>query len=298
MECHRDIWGGRKQLDRVMAKNNSANKHFNTISYNLSGNLILAGGNSPYICIYDVNFGLMMKKFKLTNNRSLDGILQILNSGANKDDLDNNEKDYDSQDSEWEKEETGITIGKSVKEKKKFNLPIKISKVIFSGTNRNFYIACSEGIFSYSLDSLSDLTINKELLIDENVSPQKAVIAFQNKNFSQAICYSIYLQSHELLEKFINNIDMKEADIIITKLPLSCCLMLCDFLAKKLETDGMIELNMTWVNSLMQSRYMELKNIKDKKSFLNLKKVVMKYYTGIVKMLEENENIIEFILDQ
>lgn len=298
MDCQRDIWGGRRQQDRVTYKNNPINKHFNSVSYNLSGNLVLAGGNSPYVCLYDLNFQILLKKFKLTSNRSLDGILHILNSGANKADLDNYDYENESNDSDYEKtNKSVVTINKSVKEKKSFNVPIKITKVLFSYSNRSFYIASSEGIYVFSLDNTNS-TLGGAMSIDENVSPQKAVIAYLDENYVQAITYATILQSSDLLTKFINNIDLKNAEIIVSKLSLSCLVSLCDFFMKKIESDSLIQLNLKWILSIFKTRYRELKSIKDKKVFVGFNKLISKYYNGLIGVMDENSYTIDYILDQ
>ncbi|ODM97316.1 Periodic tryptophan protein 2 [Orchesella cincta] len=44
---------------------------FQTISYSADGNLVLAGGKSPYICIYDAVHQVIVHKEEITRNRSL-----------------------------------------------------------------------------------------------------------------------------------------------------------------------------------------------------------------------------------
>jgi periodic tryptophan protein 2 len=41
---------------------------------------VIGGGNSKNICFYDIRHRLMLRRFAVTNNRSLDGVLAILNS--------------------------------------------------------------------------------------------------------------------------------------------------------------------------------------------------------------------------
>ena len=62
-----------------------ANKFYKTIAYTADGEYILAGGNSKYVNLYDIKTRLLMKKYLLTSNRSLDGILKKLNSKGVKD---------------------------------------------------------------------------------------------------------------------------------------------------------------------------------------------------------------------
>jgi periodic tryptophan protein 2 len=70
-----DITGGRKLYDRRTADNNANSKYFTSISYTIDGTCIIAGGNSKYICIYEISQQILLKKFQLSYNRSLDGVL-------------------------------------------------------------------------------------------------------------------------------------------------------------------------------------------------------------------------------
>jgi hypothetical protein len=44
------------------------------------GAAVLAGGESKHICIYAVRGGVLVKKYTVSRNRSLDGVLDMLNS--------------------------------------------------------------------------------------------------------------------------------------------------------------------------------------------------------------------------
>lgn len=75
IDGRRDIAGGRKINDRMTANNNAASRYFSSISYSADGSYIIAGGNSKYVCIYEVSQHILIKKFQISHNRSLDGVL-------------------------------------------------------------------------------------------------------------------------------------------------------------------------------------------------------------------------------
>ena len=66
IDCKNDISGGRLRDDRVSAKNSTKNKHFNTLSISPNGEYVIAGGNSKNICLYDIRYKLLMKRFAVT----------------------------------------------------------------------------------------------------------------------------------------------------------------------------------------------------------------------------------------
>ena len=45
IEGQRDIAGGRKENDKLTADNNSASRHFTSVTYSADGSAVLAGGN-------------------------------------------------------------------------------------------------------------------------------------------------------------------------------------------------------------------------------------------------------------
>ena len=75
IDCKDDIAGGRLREERVTANNSSRNKHFNSVAISPNGEFVIGGGNSKHICLYDLRYKLLMKRFAVTQNRSLDGVL-------------------------------------------------------------------------------------------------------------------------------------------------------------------------------------------------------------------------------
>ena len=75
IDGRRDIAGGRKMNDRMTSDNNASSRYFTSVCYSADGSCILAGGNSKYVCIYEISQQMLLKKFHVTYNRSLDGVL-------------------------------------------------------------------------------------------------------------------------------------------------------------------------------------------------------------------------------
>lgn len=101
LDCKRDLEGGRLEKGKINAKKDSSNKHFKSLCYSADGDYILAGGRSKYVCLYELRHRLLVKRFKMSSNRSLDGVLQKLNNKNIKDQINMNEIDLES-DSDYE----------------------------------------------------------------------------------------------------------------------------------------------------------------------------------------------------
>lgn len=80
IDCKDDIKGGRLKDDRNTAKKSTKNKHFNSLVLSPNGQFALGGGNSKNLCLYDLKHKILLRRFVITHNRSLDGVLDKLNS--------------------------------------------------------------------------------------------------------------------------------------------------------------------------------------------------------------------------
>jgi len=67
LECSKDIAGGRLQDDRNTAKTSTKNKSFNSIALSPAfGDLLVGGGNSKHICLYDIRHKVLLRRFAVT----------------------------------------------------------------------------------------------------------------------------------------------------------------------------------------------------------------------------------------
>jgi periodic tryptophan protein 2 len=64
----------------MSAANNSSGRCFTSICYSADGAYLLAGGNSKFVCLYDVEERVLLRRFRIANSRALDGVLDQLSS--------------------------------------------------------------------------------------------------------------------------------------------------------------------------------------------------------------------------
>ncbi len=176
IECKDDIAGGRLAEDRMSSKKSTKNKNFNSIAVSSNGDFVIGGGNSKNICLYDLRYKLLLRRFAVTQNRSLDGVLQMLNSKNVKGGVADHELDIDSdlEEDVWEvKEQADANLpGSKLKNnaqavKRKTKLAIRVKCVKFSPDGTSFACATTEGLIMYSLQQ--DMVFNP-IDIDENVT--------------------------------------------------------------------------------------------------------------------------------
>ena len=59
----------------MAADNNASSRYFTSVCFSADGACVLAGGNSKFVCIYEVSHQILLKKFQVSHNRTLDGVL-------------------------------------------------------------------------------------------------------------------------------------------------------------------------------------------------------------------------------
>ena len=293
LDVSRDIWGGRLNEEKISAKNSTRNKFLNTIHYNLPGNLLICGGNSQYVLIYDMQYQILVKKFVLTHNRSLNGLLYKLNSkyDNNRTILQNENNGFDSEDElEFNNKQKNILPG----DKKSLVPEIKINSIKFSNTNRSFAVGTTEGVYIFSLDK--SLSFNK-LSIGIEVTLKDAINAFSEGNYMKGIIYSIYLKKIDILEKYFDSIPISKVQLIVDKMPFDLVSPLLNYLCNKLEKDINVQFVMMWIHLLLKKNCRQLKNSKNKAVFLNLHKSLMKVFKGLENIVEDNIYTIKYLTE-
>ena len=63
-----------------IARHSSSGRCFTSLCYSADGQCILAGGRTKFVCIYQAKQRVLLKRFVISENLSLDGTRQFLNS--------------------------------------------------------------------------------------------------------------------------------------------------------------------------------------------------------------------------
>ena len=252
IEGREDIAGGRKARDFMSSKNNPAGKAFTTITYSADGRCVLAGGESKYVCIYEVRHALLVKKFQLSENRSLDGVLDMLNSAHITDAgaanlIDDSDDDSDEDQPKGE-DLPGVARGDLSKRSTK--LAIRTKGVAFSPTGRQWAAATTEGLMIYGLD---EALVFDPTDLDLDVTPDSTRAAFRSAQFTRALILSLRLNEPPLMQEILEGIPASEIKIVAQATPPTYLNRLLSFLAELLTTRPHIEFSLNWVLALLDS---------------------------------------------
>ncbi|KAL3631821.1 U3 snoRNP protein [Castilleja foliolosa] len=253
IEGRRDIAGGRLMTDRRSAANSTAGKCFTTLCYSADGSYILAGGSSKYICMYDIADQVLLRRFQITHNLSLDGVLDFLNSKkmteAGPLDLID---EYDS-----DKEEG---LNKQTQNKSSYDLPgskpnngrpiIRTKCLRIAPTGRSWAAATTEGVLLYSMD---DSFIFDPTDLDIDVTPEAVDEALKDDQPKRALILSLRMNEDTLIKKCIVSVIPPDIPAVALAVPVRYLQRLVEALADLLEKCPHLEFILRWCQGTLQS---------------------------------------------
>ncbi|KAI9723019.1 MAG: hypothetical protein M1812_001468 [Candelaria pacifica] len=254
VDGRRDVSGGRKLTDRRTAANAAGTKSFNTITYSADGMCILAGGNSKYICLYDVQSGSMVKKFTISNNLSLSGTQEFLNSrslteGGPTDLLDTQGEASDLDD-RIDRSLPGANRGGDSSSRKLHPPEIRVPAVAFSPTGRAFCAASTEGLLIYSLDNYNNLTFDP-IDLEISITPQSILSTLAQKSYLKALIMAFRLNSPALIQRVYENIPIKDIPLLVRDLPSTYLSRILNWVISQTDKTPHLEFNLIWIRELV-----------------------------------------------
>jgi periodic tryptophan protein 2 len=207
IEGRRDIGGGRNTTDMITSANANNGRCFDSLCYTADGTCIIAAGRSKYVCIYEISQQILLKRFTLTHNRSLEGVNRQLNSSK----MTEEGVSIDAFDlggggtrgvGDWSDDELQAGAEDRMPGSKsnadpgarRKKLEVKCHCVRFSPTGRAWTAATTEGLMIYTLEQ--DLVFDPTDL-DVMVTPQAVHKELQSRDPAYARALHMALQLHE-----------------------------------------------------------------------------------------------------
>ncbi len=254
IDGRKDVSGGRKLDDRVSAANNSSGKSFNSLAYTADGRCLLAGGNSKYVVLYDVREGIMLKKFQISQNLSLDGTEEFLdsrkvNSAGINVDLVNDREGSDLED-RMDTSLPGASRGAGDMSIRRYRQEARTKCVQFSPTGRAWAAASTEGLLIYSLDE--SVTFDPFDLSIE-LTPQAVLEVLSQSEYLKALVMAFRLNEKPLIQRVYESIPGGDVRLISRQLPLVYVPILLKFVGEHLDKSPHLEFDLVWVHSLLMS---------------------------------------------
>jgi len=285
IEGRKDISGGRKVDDRMAANNNASGKSFTSLAYTADGGCIIAGGNSKYVVIYDIREGVMVKKFQVSQNLSLDGTEEFLDSRRVTEDGPLDLINALSEESDLE-DRLDITLPGAQRgdmSKRKYRQEARTKCVRFSPTGRAWAAASTEGLLIYSLD---DSVAFDPFDLDIELTPQSLLKVLANREFLKALVMAFRLNEKPLIQKVYEAVPRTEIRLTSSQLPVSYAPQLLQFIASHMEKSPHMEFDLLWINSLLgvHGRYLRDRSTQYASIFRALQRGLLGYQEMVSRM--------------
>lgn len=267
-----DIAGGRKSTDRVTAANAASGKAFTSLAYAADGRCLLAGGNSKYVCLYDVRAGTLLRKFQISQNLSLDGTEEFLDSrrlndaGVNADLIDRRGEESDLEDRldgtlPGAQRNTGTGASGRDAAVRRTKQEARTKSVRFAPTGRAWAAASTEGLLVYSLDAA--------LLFDPfdlslALTPAEILRTLEEeREYFKALIMALRFSDPALIRTVYERVPVGDIKLIVRQLPTGYLEMLIRFIGERLDGSGggsgsgavggspHLEFDLVWVNMVL-----------------------------------------------
>ena len=259
IEGRKDVSGGRKADDRMAASNNSSGKSYNSLAYTADGLCLIAGGNSKYVVIYDVRDGVMVKKFQISQNLSLDGTEEFLDSRkmteAGNIDLIDRQGDESDLEDRLDHSLPGVTSGDL--SNRRYRQEARTKCVRFSPTGRAWAAASTEGLLIYSID---DTLTFDPFDLDLDLTPQSILSILASRDFLKALVMAFRLNEKPLIRKVYESIPRQDIRLLARQLPVVYLAAMLRFVAEHLERSPHLELDLLWITGLLGTRGRHLRD--------------------------------------
>jgi periodic tryptophan protein 2 len=253
IEGRSDILGGRSSKDKMSLDKSSSGKSFNSVCFSSDGRAVLAGGNSRYVCLYDISSKSLLKRFSISSNLSLDRMQEQLNSknmteGGPKDLIDETAEESDLED-RLDRSLPGVQNGdpslRSTRPEARTNA------LKFSPTGRSWASASTEGLLIYSVD---DNLHFDPFDLDMEITPDLISKSISRKEFSKAIIASFRLGEIPIIDRVYNSIPKEEIDLIVRNFGSKYYEKFLKLLVRQLDTNPRLEFHIEWAVSFLKSK--------------------------------------------
>ncbi|KAA8541887.1 hypothetical protein F0562_023039 [Nyssa sinensis] len=297
IEGRRDIAGGRLMTDRRSAANSSSGKFFTTLCYSADGSYIFAGGSSKYICMYDVTDQVLLRRFQITHNLSLDGVLDVLNSKNM-----TQAGPLDLIDDENSDAEEGVD--KQTRGKLAYDLPgsmpnrgrpvIRTKSLRIAPTGRSWAAATTEGVLLYSID---ESFIFDPTDLDIDVTPEAVDAALSEDQPSRALILSLRLNEDALIKKCIVAVNPADIPAVTSAVPFKYLQRLIEAFADLLENCPHMEFILRWCQELCKAHGHTIQQ--NSRNLLpalkSLQKAITRLHQDLADTCSSNEYLLRYL---
>ncbi|KAJ8959273.1 hypothetical protein NQ314_006301 [Rhamnusium bicolor] len=257
IEGRNDLGSGRSDSDLITSKKTLQAKCFTSLCYSADGECLLAGGQSKNVCIYNVKESLLLRKFEITQNRSLDAV----------DDFINRRKltEYGN-----------IALVEEREETEGGNVTVKLPGVRKGDMASRIFKPEEE-----------DHINGKETII--------IVVLYVEIILFPALTMSMKLNEANLIQEVIENIPVRDIELIISNLGEQYIQRLLIIIASCLDSSKHLEYYLCWAQHILTIHGPKINAQKNIPSLLALEKSLVRKYEQISKICDYNKYTLQYV---
>ncbi|XP_046886720.1 PWP2 small subunit processome component [Hypomesus transpacificus] len=287
-----DLETGRKETDKITAKQLAKGKSFTSLCYSADGESILAGGQSKFVCIYNIREQILMKKFEISCNLSLDAMEEFLDRRKMTEFgsialVDEGVGDGD-----------GVQLSlpgvrKGDMSSRHFKPEIRVTSLRFSPTGRSWAATSTEGLLIYSLDGA---LVFDPYDLDLDVTPLSVRRQLRKMEWASAIVLAFRLNESLLTQEVLEAVPHQQIPVVCGSLPDVYVEKLLSFLASALEKSGHLQFYLSWAQSLLTQHGQKLKSRSTAilPTIQSLQKSIQRHFEDLSKLCDWNMYTIRY----
>ncbi|RWS27433.1 Dip2/Utp12 domain and WD-repeat protein-like protein [Leptotrombidium deliense] len=293
IEGKSDLGLSHSEVDIIKEKD----KYYTTICYAVDGSHIIAGGNSKYVCLYNVKEKMLVKKFTITWNYSMDGLFDYISKrktaefGFNTDLIKQRSSNSENETISLPGVKRGDFSAREVRP------VIAVYCLRFSPTMRSFVAASTEGVLVYSLDSSNAFDPYE---LDTSINAESVKLSLMQRNFNSALVQALKLNEGYLIKEVLESVPVSDINYVLKDLTLNYVEKCLNHVAIGLETTKHLERYLIWCNTALMQHGLKLKSSKQGlSSFMSTIRLLQRNLTNhlqaVGKICDTNKYTLKFI---
>ncbi|EEC00465.1 WD-repeat protein, putative [Ixodes scapularis] len=292
IEGRQDLASGRRDTDLITAKRLTRSQAFTALCYTADGECILAAGRSKFVCIYHVREQLLLKKFEISCNHSLDGIDDFVS--RRKMTEFGNMALVEEREAAQEAALSLPGVKKGDLSSRGFKPEVRVSGVCFSPTGRSWAAVTTEGVLVYSLDQS---LVFDPFELEQNVTPATIRAAAKEKDYARAITTAFRLNEDALTTEVVESVPPESVELVARSLPQVYVEKLLAFLGGRLESTTHVQFYVEWIDSLLRQHGEALKERSGKAmaTLRTLLKNVTLRHAELAKVCDHNKYLLRYV---
>ena len=251
---------------------------------------MIAAGHSKYVCIYSIQAKTLVKKYPLTQNRSLEGVLDKLNSKNMTEVGAVSELPDDTEEKQFL--DPGVLKGDGAK--RSLRDEIYCNAVKFSPAGDVWAAASSQGLMVYSLDPT--LTFDP-FDLNEDVTPDSIRYAIAGEEWSKALVYSLHLNEEEYIRRVLQSVPFDQVQIVCMEVPRFFLARLLQLLCTQVQQTIYLEYYITWILWLLRTHgeYLRANPRRYMSVMRTIQKCLIEHYNNCREAADSNMYTLQYL---